>query len=79
MIEFGERWRIPHLFAVCRAHYGAVLVSRGTWAEAEVEFEAAMRTFRESRPGMGFEAVVRLAELRRRQGRLAEARALQPS
>ena len=73
MIEFGERWRIPHLFAVCRAHYGAVLVSRGTWAEAEVEFEAAMRTFRECRPGMGFEAVVRLAELRRRQGRLAEA------
>jgi DNA-binding NarL/FixJ family response regulator len=73
MIEFGERWRIPHLFAVCRAHYGAVLVSRGTWAEAEVEFEAAMRTFRECRPGMGFEAVVRLAELRRRQGRLEEA------
>jgi DNA-binding NarL/FixJ family response regulator len=73
MIEFGERWRIPHLFAVCRAHYGAVLVSRGTWAEAEVEFAAAMRTFQECRPGMGFEAVVRLAELRRRQGRLEEA------
>ena len=76
MLEFAKRWRIPHLFAVCRAHYAAVLVSRGTWAEAEVEFEAAMREFAGSRPGMGFEAVVRLAELRRRQGRLEEASAL---
>ena len=76
MLEFAKRWRIPHLFAVCRAHYAAVLVSRGTWPEAEVEFEAAMREFAGSRPGMGFEAVVRLAELRRRQGRLEEAGAL---
>jgi ATP/maltotriose-dependent transcriptional regulator MalT len=73
MLEFAKRWRIPHLFAVCRAHYAGVLVWRGTWAEAEVEFEAAMREFAGSRPGMGFEAVVRLAELRRRQGRLEEA------
>jgi LuxR family transcriptional regulator, maltose regulon positive regulatory protein len=76
MLEFADRWRIPHLFAVCRAHYAAVLVWRGTWDEAEVEFEAAMREFAGSRPGMGFEAVVRLAELRRRQGRLEEASAL---
>jgi ATP/maltotriose-dependent transcriptional regulator MalT len=76
MLEFAKRWRIPHLFAVCRAHYAAVLVSRGTWAEAEVEFEAAMRDLAGNRPGMGFEAVVRLAELRRRQGRLEEATAL---
>ncbi|MGH3104208.1 MAG: LuxR C-terminal-related transcriptional regulator [Gaiellaceae bacterium] len=76
MLEFAKRWRIPHLFAVCQAHYAAVLVWRGTWAEAEVEFEEAMREFAGSRPGMGFEAVVRLAELRRRQGRLEEATAL---
>lgn len=76
MLEFADRWRIPHLFAVCRAHYAAVLVWRGTWAEAEAEFDAAMRAFEVSRPGMGFEAVVRLAELRRRQGRLEEANAL---
>jgi LuxR family transcriptional regulator, maltose regulon positive regulatory protein len=76
MLEFAGRWRIPHLFAVCRAHYAAVLVWRGTWTEAEAEFEAAMREFAGSRPGMGFEAVVRLAELRRRQGRLEEASAL---
>ena len=76
MLEFASHWRIPHLFAVCRAHYAAVLVWRGTWAEAEVEFETAMREFAGSRPGMGFEAVVRLADLRRRQGRLEEAGAL---
>jgi LuxR family transcriptional regulator, maltose regulon positive regulatory protein len=73
MLEFADRWRIPHLFAVCRAHYAAVLVWRGTWAKAELEFETAMREFAGSRPGMGFEAVVRLADLRRRQGRLDEA------
>jgi tetratricopeptide (TPR) repeat protein len=76
MLEFAKRWRIPSLFAVCRAHYASVLVWRGTWDEAEAELEAAMREFAGSRPGMGFEAVVRLAELRRRQGRLDEARAL---
>jgi ATP/maltotriose-dependent transcriptional regulator MalT len=76
MLEFAKRWRIPSLFAVCRAHYAAVLLWRGTWVEAEAELEEAMREFARSRPGMGFEAVVRLAELRRRQGRLEEASAL---
>jgi DNA-binding NarL/FixJ family response regulator len=76
MLEFSKRWRIPSVFAVCRAHYAAVLVWRGTWDEAEAELETAMRDFAGTRPGMGFEAVVRLAELRRRQGRLEEARAL---
>jgi ATP/maltotriose-dependent transcriptional regulator MalT len=76
MLEYAKRWRIPHLFAVCRAHYAGVLVWRGTWAEAEMEFDAAMRALTAARPGMGFEVVVRLAELRRRQGRLDEAAAL---
>ena len=76
MLEYAERWRIPHLFAVCRAHYAGVLVWRGTWAQAEVEFDAAMRELDRVRPGMGFEVVVRLAELRRRQGRLDEAASL---
>ena len=76
MLEFANRWQIPSLFAVCRAHYGAVLVWRGTWAEAEAELETARRELAAGRPGMGFEAVVRLGELRRRQGRLDEAGAL---
>ena len=76
MLEFAERWRIRDLFAVCRAHYGAILVSRGTWEEADATFETAMQEFAGSRPGMVFEALVRRAELRRRQGRLEEAAAL---
>ncbi len=76
MLEFAERWRIRDLFAVCRAHYGAILVSRGTWEEADATFETAMQEFAGSRPGMAFEALVRRAELRRRQGRLDEAAAL---
>jgi ATP/maltotriose-dependent transcriptional regulator MalT len=76
MLEFARRWRIRDLFAVCRAHYGAILVSRGTWGEADATFETAMQEFAGSRPGMAFEALVRRAELRRRQGRLEEAAAL---
>ncbi len=76
MLEFAKRWRIRDLFAVCRAHYGAILVWRGTWDEADATFDAAIEEFARSRPGMAFEAVVRQAELRRRQGRSEEATAL---
>jgi DNA-binding CsgD family transcriptional regulator len=73
MFEFAKRWRIQDLFAVCRAHYGAILVLRGTWEEADATFETALRELRASRPGMAFEALVRRADLRRRQGRFEEA------
>ena len=76
MLEFAKRWRIRDLFAVCRAHYGAILVWRGTWDEADATFETALHEFARSRPGMAFEALVRRAELRRRQGRFEEAAAL---
>jgi DNA-binding CsgD family transcriptional regulator len=73
MLEFAKRWRIQDLFAVCRAHYGAILVLRGTWEEADATFETALRQLRASRPGIAFEALVRRADLRRRQGRFEEA------
>jgi len=73
MLEFAKRWRIQDLFAVCRAHYGAILVLRGTWEEADATFETALRELRASRPGIAFEALVRQADLRRRQGRFEEA------
>jgi LuxR family maltose regulon positive regulatory protein len=76
MLEFARRWQIRDLFAVCRAHYGAILVWRGTWDEADATFETALGEFARSRPGMAFEALVRRAELRRRQGRFEEAAAL---
>jgi DNA-binding CsgD family transcriptional regulator len=62
--------------AICRMHYGGVLTAAGRWADAEAELLAAIdlyeRTWRGSRPGAG----LRLAELRARQGRLAETRRL---
>jgi len=73
MLEFAKRWRIQDLFGVCRAHYGAILVLRGTWEEADATFETALRELRASRPGIAFEVLVRRAELRRRQGRFEEA------
>ena len=46
---------------------------RGTWIEAEQELTAATGELAASRPAMTVDGVVRLAELRRRQGRLVEA------
>jgi DNA-binding NarL/FixJ family response regulator len=66
----------PALFGVCRAHYASVLVHRGRWEEAEEELEAAAGLFERSGRGMAYEAVLRLAELRRRQGRYEEAERL---
>lgn len=66
----------PALFGVCRAHYASVLVHRGRWEEAEQELEAAAGLFERSGRGMAYEAVLRLAELRRRQGRYEEAERL---
>jgi LuxR family transcriptional regulator, maltose regulon positive regulatory protein len=76
MLDFARRWRARDVLAVCRAHYGAILVWRGTWDEADATFETAIQEFAHSRPGLAFEAQVRRAELRRRQGRLDEATTL---
>jgi LuxR family maltose regulon positive regulatory protein len=66
--ELCRRWRIPSLFAVCRTHYATVLMWRGAWAEAEEELSAATRELAATRPPMVVEGLVRLGELRRRQG-----------
>lgn len=74
--EFCRRWRLRSLFAACRAHYAAVLMWKGAWPEAEAELLAASEELSAVRPAMAGEAAVRLAQLRRRQGRHAEADAL---
>ncbi|HET7829322.1 MAG TPA: LuxR C-terminal-related transcriptional regulator, partial [Candidatus Limnocylindrales bacterium] len=68
-------WNIRALRAVCRAHYGTVLVLRGEWERAEVELTEAVAALA-VRPGEAADALARLAELRRRQGRADEAEAL---
>lgn len=73
---YCERWHFLTLFAVCRTQYAAVCMWRGAWTEAESELESAASELGAVRPGMVSEALVRLGELRRRQGRLDEAQAL---
>jgi LuxR family transcriptional regulator, maltose regulon positive regulatory protein len=74
--EFCVKWGLRPLFAVCRTQYASICLWRGTWLEAEQELSAASEELAASRPAMKGDALVRLAELRRRQGRLAEAAAL---
>jgi LuxR family transcriptional regulator, maltose regulon positive regulatory protein len=74
--EFCAKWGMRPLFAVCRTQYASICLWRGTWLEAEQELCAASEELAVSRPAMQGDALVRLAELRRRQGRLAEAAAI---
>jgi DNA-binding CsgD family transcriptional regulator len=71
--EYALRYGMRNIFAICRTSYAGVLISCGRWAEAEAELKRAAREFAEIRPGMSSQATARLAELRRRQGRFAEA------
>jgi len=71
--EFCARWGLRPLFAVCRMQYASICMWRGTWLEAEQELVAATEELAASRPAMTADGRVRLAELRRRQGRLVEA------
>jgi ATP/maltotriose-dependent transcriptional regulator MalT len=73
---FAARSGYRALFAVCRTQYASICIWRGMWKEAEEELSAADRELTETRPGLLAEAVGRLAELRRRQGRLPEAEQL---
>jgi DNA-binding CsgD family transcriptional regulator len=61
------------LLNTCRAHYASVLSWQGRWDEAENQLTAAVGGLEASRPPMVGDAIARLGELRRRQGRLDEA------
>ncbi len=74
--EYAERTKMESLNHLCRAHHAGVLIWRGMWTEAEAELIRAGDVLAASRPALASEAVVRLGELRRRQGRLDEAESL---
>jgi DNA-binding NarL/FixJ family response regulator len=59
--------------AFCRAHYGGILTAAGRWTEAENELIQAAKHFERGMSGRREAALVRLADLRVRQGRLDEA------
>lgn len=73
----AERRRLPAVSAFCHTHYGGVLTAAGRWPEADVALTEAVRLW-----GLGQRsllrggALVRLADLRVRQGRFEEAEQL---
>jgi DNA-binding CsgD family transcriptional regulator/tetratricopeptide (TPR) repeat protein len=74
--RFAERYGCPFLQARCRSHYGRVLVESGDWELAEVELKRALSMAADCGREPRVEAVAGLAQLRLRQGALAEAELL---
>jgi ATP/maltotriose-dependent transcriptional regulator MalT len=72
----ADHWGVGQLIGICRSAYGNVMATNGDWATAELELTAAVGDLERSRPGMVSGSIARLGELRVRQGRLDEARAL---
>jgi DNA-binding NarL/FixJ family response regulator len=60
----------------CRTHYGGILVALGRWEEAETQLRDAIDTFERGYRGDRTYPLVRLADLRVRQGRYEEAERL---
>ena len=75
MREISDRYGDAEIFATCRTHYADLLVWRGEWQEAEDALTSACRDLA-GVPRKVVDGLVRLAELRRRQGRTDQAEAL---
>ena len=71
--QFCRQWEIEPLFAVCRTQHAAMQIGCGEWREAERTLEDALDRLAKTRPLMLPDAIVQLAELRRRQGRYDDA------
>ena len=72
--EFNRSYGSPHVYILCRLHYGSVLLATGQWAEAEREFRAALEKMpKTAEPRLHVEVLAKLAELRLAQGRIEEA------
>jgi DNA-binding NarL/FixJ family response regulator len=80
-IRVGEaiaaRRRLPAVSAFCRTHYGGLMTVAGHWPEADAALTDAVRLWGLGRRSwLRSGALVRLADLRVRQGRVEEARQL---
>ncbi len=72
----AERRRLPAVSAYCRTHYGGILTAAGRWPEADDALTEAVRLWALGRRTLKAGALVRLADLRVKQGRLEEAQRL---
>lgn len=76
LAAFCERTGQRPLLALCRAHHGTVRMMRGEWEQTEADLGWAADALSAVRPPLAAYARARPAQLRRRQGRRAEAHAL---
>jgi DNA-binding CsgD family transcriptional regulator len=74
--SIAERRRLPAVSAFCRTHYGGLLTAAGRWPEADVALTEAVRLWGLGQKSLRGGALVRLADLRVRQGRFEEAEEL---
>jgi DNA-binding NarL/FixJ family response regulator len=74
--RFAERYDSRYMLGFCRAEYGEVHLAGGRWDRAEALLEAAVADLGHARPPYAGAPLATLAELRRRQGRSAEAETL---
>jgi DNA-binding NarL/FixJ family response regulator len=74
--DIARRRNLPAVSAFCRTHYGGVLTAAGRWPEADQALMDAVRLWGLGHRTLRTGALVRLADLRVRQGRLEEAEQL---
>jgi DNA-binding CsgD family transcriptional regulator len=74
--QVAERRRLPAVSAYCHTHYGGILTAAGRWSEADATLTAAVRLWALGQRTLKSGALVRLADLRVKQGRYDEAAAL---
>jgi DNA-binding NarL/FixJ family response regulator len=72
----AERRRLPVVAAFCSTHYGAIMTAAGRWQEADAALMEAVRLWGLGHRMLRADALVRLADLRVRQGRYEEAEQL---
>lgn len=72
----AERRKLPAVSAFCRTHYGGILTAAGRWTEADAALTEAARLWGLGHKALRGGALIRLADLRVRQGRFEEAEEL---
>jgi ATP/maltotriose-dependent transcriptional regulator MalT len=84
-VKRAEQWmavvdrflnRMIYSSAVCRASYAHVLTLVGRWDDAEREFLTALQLYERTSQTRPDDAILKLADLRLRQGRIEEAQQL---
>jgi ATP/maltotriose-dependent transcriptional regulator MalT len=74
--ELCKKWRYKAMFANCRMKHAGILIWKGDWKEAEEELLSASNELQEFRPIQVNACTVRLADLKRRQGKWNDAEEL---